>query len=257
MSIIGITSNKSVLVSFDPARGIITAKHAWLDPTQIFVGLTYDYGRNMLYAVSQAPSLNLYSVNPLTRDVTLIGQLTINGDDVSGLAYDPLSGTLYTLILHLGTPLRTDLARVNPDNLQITVVGTMANVLGESLCWRDIDGQLNAYTVQCGGSWDSPYKASMVTIDPTTAAMTVVFETPYHTIMGLAKKPGQDAYFSWVNWTSHFYADVNLSSKQVLTMGNSDPVGVVSGAMISKTFYVAPAPNLPPCSFTDNDCLGL
>ena len=124
MSIIGITSNKSVLVSFDPAMGIITAKHAWLDPTQTFVGLTYDYGRNMFYAVSQAPSLNLYSVNPLTRDVTLIGQLTINGDDVSGLAYDPLSGTLYTLILHLGTPLRTDLARVNPDNLQITVVGT-------------------------------------------------------------------------------------------------------------------------------------
>ena len=257
MSIIGITWNKSVLVSFDPAMGIITAKHAWLDPTQNFVGLTYDYGRNMLYAVSQAPALNLYSVNPLTRDVTLIGQLTINGDDVSGLAYDPLSGSLYTLILHLGTPLRTDLARVNPDNLQITVVGTMANVLGESLCWRDSDGQLNAYTVQGSGSWDSPYKASIVTIDPTTAAMTVVFETPYHTIMGLAKKPGQDAYFSWVNWTSHFYADVNLSSKQVTTLGNSDPVGVVSGAMISKTFYVAPAPNLPPCSFTDSECLGL
>ena len=257
MSIIGITWNKSVLVSFEPSTGVITAKHAWLDPNQNFVGLAYDYGRNMLYALSQAPSLNLYSVNPLTRDVTLIGQLTINGDDVSGLAYDPLSGSLYTLILHLGTPLRTDLARVNPDNLQITVVGTMANVLGESLCWRDIDGQLNAYTLQGSGSWDSPYKASIVTIDPTTAAMTVVFETPYHTIMGLAKKPGENAYFSWVNWTSHFYADVDLNSQQITNLGNSDPVGVTSGAMISKTFYVAPAPNLPPCSFTDNECLGL
>jgi hypothetical protein len=256
MSIIGITWNKSVLVSFDPSAGVITAKHAWLDPNQNFVGLAYDYGRNTLYALSQV-SRNLYSINPLTRDVTLIGQLTISGDDVSGLAYDASSGSLYTLIVHLGTPLRTDLATVNPDNLQITVVGTMANVLGESLCWRDSDGQLNAYTVQGSGSWDSPYKASIVTIDPRTAALTVIFQTPYHTILGLAKKPGENAYFSWVNWTSHFYADVNLNSKQITQLGNSDPVGVVSGAMIAKTFYVAPAPNLPPCSFSDNECLGL
>jgi hypothetical protein len=106
------------------------------------------------------------------------------------------------------------------------------------------------------GNWDSAYKASIVTIDPVTAAMTKVFETTYHTIMGLAKKPGENAYFSWINWTTHFYGEVNLNTKNITVRANSDAVNVISGAMIYRNFYVASAPNLPPCSFTDEDCLG-
>jgi hypothetical protein len=87
--------------------------------------------------------------------------------------------------------------------------------------------------------------------------MTTLFETPYHTIMGLAKKPGENTYFSWVNWTSHFYGEVNLDTKNIVSRANSDTVGVTSDAMIYRNFYVAPAPNLPPCSFSDADCLGL
>ena len=255
MRILGITFNKSVLVSFDPITGLITEKHAWLNPQENFVGLTYDSLRNRLYSVSQG-SRNLYSINPITRHVRLVGALATASVDVSGLAYDPASDTLYTVILSLGQPLRSDLAKVNINNANVSVVGKIADGICESLCWRESDGQLNTYVVYGSGSWDSPFKASIVTVNPNTGAMTNVFKTAYHTIMGLARKPGQNAYVSWINWTTHFYGEVNLDSKTITQLANSDAVGVTSGAMIYRDFFVAPAPNLPPCSFTDDDCLG-
>ena len=59
MKILGITWDKSVLVSFDPYTGHIIEKHAWLKQEENYVGLAYDYNRNMLYALSQV-SCNLY-----------------------------------------------------------------------------------------------------------------------------------------------------------------------------------------------------
>ncbi len=253
MRILGITWSKSVLVSFDPFTGAITEKHAWLNPNENFVGLAYDSNRNRLYALSQV-SRNLYCIDPITRDVKLIGTLTANGSDVSGLAYDPTTDTLYTVILY-GAP-RSDLAKVNIDNATVSVVGKIADGLCISLCWRECDGQLNSYVIYGSGSWDSPYKASIVTIDPNTAGMTTIFQTTYHTIMGLARMPGQNSYVSWINWTTHFYGKVNLDAQTITALANSDLVDVISGAMIYRNFYVAPAPNLPPCSFSDDDCLG-
>lgn len=252
MTILGITWNKSTLVSFDPNSGLITEKHAWLDPKENFVGLAYDYKVNMLYALSQV-SQKLYSINPLTRDVKLLGQLNTGGNDVSGLTYNPITGNLNTLILLHdagNTNLRSQLAAINPNTLQVSVIGTIPNTICGSLCWRDSDGKFNAYMVRGEGAWDSPLKASIVTLDPATAAMTAIFETPYHAIMGLAKKSGQNAYYSAVNYNSHFYADVNLDTKKVTQLGSSDTVDVASAAMIARTFYVAPAPNLP-CYYSD------
>jgi hypothetical protein len=256
MKILGITWNKSVLVSFDPYTGAITEKHAWLKQGESFVGLAYDYNRNRLYAVAQV-TCNLYSINPLTRDVRLVGKLNTNGKDVSGLTYDPIHDTLYTVLLNSSPSPSSELAKVNSDNASVTVVGKIADGLCLSLCWRECDGKLNSYILYGSGSWDSPFKASVVSIEPTTAAMTSLFETTYHTIMGLAKKPGQDAYISWINWTTHLYGEVNLNSKSITACAGSDAVDVISGAMLYRNFYVAPAPNLPPCSFSDEDCLGL
>ena len=122
MKILGITWDKSVLVSFDPYTGAIIEKHAWLKQGENFVGLAYDYDRNMLYALSQV-TCNLYSLNPITRDVKLIGKLNTNGQDVSGLSYDPTNDTLYTVILNLNPGPRSELAKVNIDNAIVTVVG--------------------------------------------------------------------------------------------------------------------------------------
>jgi len=142
---------------------------------------------------------------------------------VSGLAYDAISDTLYTVILYY-TP-RSDLARVKADTASVSVVGKIADGLSLNLCWRECDGQLNSYLIHSSGSWDSPDKASIITIDPNTVAMTTIFQTAYHTIMGLARRPGQDSYVSWINWTSHFYGEVNLEAHTITSLANSDPVG--------------------------------
>ncbi len=256
MEIVGITWDKSVLVSFDPYTGNITEKHAWLKVGENFVGLAHNYNRNKLYALAQV-SFNLYSIDPLTRDVKLAGKLQINGQDVSGLSYDPDGDVLYTVVLHFGPGITnpwSELAKVNADTASVTVVGKIAEGLCNSLCWREYDGRLNSYLVSASGSWDSPYKASVISIDSHTAAMVPVFQTPYHAIMGLARKPGEDAYFSWVNSDTLFYGEVNLGTKTITDLAPSN-AGVQSGAMLYKNFYVAPAPNLPPCSFSDEDCL--
>lgn len=257
MKILGITWGRSVLVTFDPLAGAITEKHAWLNPREDFVGLAYDSNRNKLYALSQV-SCNLYSIDPLTRDVKWIGKLDAgSGVDASALSYNPAGDVLYTIVLHGGVsgPFRSDLATVNTDNAHVTVVGKIGDGLCNSLCWRESDGRLNSYIVYGSGSSESPYKASLVTVDPITAAMTAVFETPYHTVMGLAQKPGEDAYVSYVNSDTSFYGNVDLDSHTVTPLGPSN-AGVGSAAMLYRDFYVAAAPNLPPCSFSDDDCLG-
>jgi len=137
---------------------------------------------------------------------------------------------------------------VNIDDASVSVVGKVADGLCVSLAWRECDGNLNGYLIQGSGSWDSPDKAKIVTIDPRTAVMTTVFQTTYHTILGLARKPGQNSYFSWINWTTHFYGDVNLDAQTVTPLASSDAVGVVSGAMIYRNFYVAPARRREPAA---------
>ena len=258
MKLLGVTWDKSVLVSFDPYTGAIVEKHAWLNPNESFRGLAYNSKKNVLFALSQI-DCNLYSIDPLTRNVALIGRLNINGNDIGGLTYDPANDILYTAVNHFDadyTNISSDLVKVDMDTAVVTVIGKIADGLCGSLSWRDYDGKINAFVKYGSGSSDSSHKANVVSISPNTAAMTTVFETPYHTIMGLAKKPGENSYFSWVNWTSHFYGEVNLDTKNIATLASSDGVGVSSDAMIIRSFYIAPAPNLPPCSFSNVDCMG-
>jgi hypothetical protein len=209
----------------------------------------------MLYALAQV-TCNLYSIHPLTRDVKLVGTLTTGGNDVGGLTYDPVRDVLYTAILHQGATPWSELATVNRDTAVTASVGKISDGLCVSLCWRDADGKVNGYVVPNSGPWDSPLKASCVTINPSTGAATPIFTTAYHTILGLAQVLGKNACMSWVNWTTHFFAEVDLNTHTVTHLAPSDNVGVSSGAMLLRTFYVAPAPNFPPCSFSQEDCLG-
>ena len=61
---------------------------------------------------------------------------------------------------------------------------------------------------------------------------------PYHTILGIAKISDQNVFITWINWTSHFYGEVNLYTQKIIPLGNNDPVGINSDAMIYKNFYV-------------------
>ena len=171
MTILGITWSGSVLVSFDPMTGLIVETHVWLPPTENFVGLAYDFRRNVLYAIAQV-TCSLYAINPLTRDVRLVGKVNTGGDDVAGLTYDPVRDVLYTAILRGGATPFSDLATVDRDTAAAAVIGKVADGLCVSLCWRDSDGQLNGLVIAGAGPWDSPLKASCVAIDPTTGTAT-------------------------------------------------------------------------------------
>jgi hypothetical protein len=131
----------------------------------------------------------------------------------------------------LGFRYRSALVRVDRDDASTTVVGGAIAGLAISLGWNDTDGTLDGLVVYDSGSWDSPAKASVISINPDTAAVTTLFETPYHTIMGLAKEPGKNAFFTWVNSTSHNYGEIDLAARAVNLLALSDVVGVTSGAM--------------------------
>jgi len=133
----------------------------------------------------------------------------------------------------LGYRYQSVLLRVDMDDATTTVVGGPMAGLCISLGWND-DESLNGLVVSGSGSWDSPYKAGLIAIQPDTAAVTPIFETPYHTIMGLAKEPGSNAFYTWVNSTSHNYGEIDLDNEVVNILGSSDAVGVSSGAMTYK-----------------------
>ncbi|MFX0203915.1 MAG: CFI-box-CTERM domain-containing protein [Candidatus Hodarchaeota archaeon] len=258
--LLGITWDDSLLVSFDPNTETITQVHGQLNPHEAFRGLTYDPNHNKLYALSQLGN-NLYSIDPVTLDIVHIGNLHIDKRasyaDAGALAYDPVTDTLYTAIEHWEsgyTNLWSELCKVGIDNAEITRIGRIAGLFVTSFSYNGVDGQIYGLAVSGAGSWDSPYKSQVVRIDPGNAATEILFETPYHTMMGFAKKPGENTniYYSWINWTSHFYGEINIDTEAINSLGNSDPVGVIS-AVVYRDFDVESMP-LPleeiPISFT-------
>ena len=131
----------------------------------------------------------------------------------------------------VGSPYWSQLVRVDMDTAAVTPVGRISDGIVGSLGFNDGDGTLTGLLVYQSGSWDSPDKSYVVSIDPSTAAMTTLFRTPYHTLMGLAKRPGLASFYTWINWTSHAYGEIDLGAQTVTTLGPSDSVGVSSGAM--------------------------
>jgi len=247
--ILRITWGRSKLVTFDPYSGSITQFHVQLNPDESFRGLTYDSTNDILYALSQVDH-NLYSIDPHTLNIQFIGRLSYYGSnswegDSAALAYDPNTDTLYTSISHNHWPpgrddLWSELVIINRETAELTSVGHITNGYVNSTTYNRDDGFIYAYAVYGSGSWDSPYKSSLVKINPNDASMNTLFETPYHATLGLAKIPNQNVFISWVNWTSHFYGEVNLDSQIITPLGNSDSVGVSSDAMLYKSFYVSP-----------------
>ena len=231
--LIGITWNGGNLIAFDPCSGEITQNY-----TQVaggsFRGLTYDPTNDVLYASTQGAK-NLYSIDPDNLQVALIGSMDTPGD-ISSITYDSDTNTLYAAAV--GIEEESQLFTVNPADASVALVGTLPAMFIDSISYSDQDQQIYAYATYGSGSWDSPFKSSLVSIDPSTAAMTLLFETPYHTTMGLAKKPGESVFFTWVNWTAHSYARIDVAAEIVSLVSNSDTVKVSSDAMIYKSFSV-------------------
>ena len=197
-TLLGIAWDDSRLVSFDPYVGLLTEVHAQLNPTEAFRGLAYDTNHNILYALAQVTN-NLYSIDRASLDIVHIGNLQIDkcvsgGVDAGALTYDPISDTLYTALEHWDSGIWSELCEVDVTNGKLTTIGIIPDVYIVSLQFDEQDGYLYGLSVSGSGSWDSPFKSHVVRINPDTAEMAVLFETPYHTMMGFAKKPVENSY---------------------------------------------------------------
>jgi WD40 repeat protein len=242
-ALVGIRWDSGWLVTFDPETGTLLEWHTRVGPGS-FRGLTYDPVNGLLYASSQVIK-DLYSIDPMSLNVQRIGKMNVPGD-VSSLAYDTNAGMLYTAAVNVKG--KSQLFSVNTKNASTVLIGDLPAPYVSSISFNPDDGKLYAYATYGSGSWDSPFKSSVVRIDPSNAAMTTLFETPYHTILGLAKVPGENTYYTWVNWTEHWYARVNVDDSSILTLANSDSVGVTSDAMVYRNFYVTASPIPLPAS---------
>lgn len=239
--VLGITFTNSWLVSFDPQSGVISQWHTQLDPIERFVGLAYNPTTSTIYASAQV-SDNLYSIDPISLQTKKLGSKQVGGGvDITSLAFDTNNGVLYATAVD-GFGNSRLYAIETGSGVSPILVGTLDAPYVDSLSFNPDDGNLYGYSVPCSGPADSPCKASLIRIDPSDAQVTTLFQTPYHTVLGLAKIPGEDAYYTWVNSTSHTYGRLDVATSTISLLGDSDPVGVDSPAMIYQDFFVSSVP---------------
>ncbi len=248
---IGITWCDNRLVIFDPFAGTAASTKVVLPGTgNCFRGLAFDSDHNRLYALAQV-TFALYSINPASGVVKDLGQLNLSGAgdfsglsvDIGGLAYRPDHG-LYTTVTAFdvfGTPRIAKIVQIDPKTRQVTPVAMLPDGYAGSLVWDSGSQSFLAYTTPYCGSWDSPCKTSMFRFNPSTGQLSTLFELPYHVVLGLTPSTRHTGkYISWINYTSHFYAEVDINTGNVVSLANSDAVRVSSDAMMtmnSKRFH--------------------
>jgi hypothetical protein len=194
----------------------------------------------------------LHTVNRDTLQVSNVVAIRIPVaafSDVTALAYDPGTDTLYATIGHWDNypagPTWDELAKVDPWTGDSTVLGRIDGPWITSLAFSESEGVLYALGVAGAGSWDSPDATQVLRIDPATAAFTTVYVTPYHAMLGMAfKEPA--TFYSWINEVSRYFGQIDLAA-QVLTPLGSDAATGAIGAMLLKTFDLPAAP-VPPLS---------
>ena len=246
--LVGVTWSDGTLVTFDPSSGGILQRHLQLDPTRTFVGLAYDRNHRKLYALSQGDR-TLFTLNTDTLQVANIVPLRIETagpglTEATSLAYDPFTDTLYTTIGHWedypAGPIGNDLARVDPWTGTVTVLGRVDGPWLAGLAFGETERVLYALAVDGAGAWDSQDATRLIRIDPSTAAADTVYVTPYHAMLGIAlKEPG--VFYSWINWTSHFFGQTDVPALSLTPLGSDEDSGAI-GAMVVKTFDLPPEP---------------
>ena len=246
--LVGVTWSDGTLVSFDPASGAILQSHVQLDATKSFIALAHDRNHRKLYALSQEDrALVTLDTETLQRANVVpvrIGLPAPGVTEVTSLAYDPLTDTLYTTIGHWADypagPIWDELARVDPWTGTVTVLGRIDGPWLAGLAFSETERVLYGLGVYGAGSWDSPDATHVLRIDPSTAAAESVYVTPYHAMFGFAlKEPG--IFYSFINWTAHFFGLTDVPALSLTTLGSDDAIGAV-GAMVVRTFDLPPEP---------------
>src|SRR5262245_4173431 len=161
---VGLTWSDSTLVSFDPASGEVLQRHVQVDPTRSFIALAYDRNHGMLHALSledralttlNADTLQLANVVPVRVDAGAPGVT-----EVTSLAYDPTTDTLYAAIGHWedypAGAIWSELAMLDPWTGEVIVVGRILGPWITGLAFSETERILYAQAVYAAGSWDSP-----------------------------------------------------------------------------------------------------
>jgi hypothetical protein len=252
--LVGVTWSDGTLVSFDPSTGATLQSHVQIDPNQSFIALAHDRNHGKLYALSQGDH-TLYTLNTDTLQLANVVPLRIDAlvpgvTDATSLAYDPFTDTLYTTIGHWDSypegPIWDELARVDPWTGDVTVLGRIDGPWLAGLAFSETERVLFALAVYGAGSWDSPDTTHVIRIDPSTAAFDTLYVTPYHTVLGMALKE-PSTFFSWINWTSHFFGQTDFPALSLTPLGSDEASGAI-GAMLVRTFDLPPEPVQTPSS---------
>ena len=185
---------RSVLVSFDPHAGVTLEQHLQLNPHEIFGWLAYDPSHHRLYALARNTE-NLYWIDTETLQITHVGNLHVESTapgqvaSAMALAYDPSTDTLYTTVAHYEAPsfgnLWSELCSVDPATGALPVC--LARINGpviDALAFGLADGQLHGLALFDPLNKES--RAHVVQINTGSGQMESLFQTPYHTVMGLA-----------------------------------------------------------------------
>ena len=246
--LVGVTWSDGTLVSFDPSTGEILQRHVQLDANRSFTGLAYDRNHRKLYALSQGDHA-LFTLNADTLQLANVVSLRTDPSDpgvteVTSLAYDPFTDTLYTAIGHWtdypAGPIWDELAKADPWTGELTILGRIDGPWVAGLAFSETERVLYALGVYGAGSWDSPDTTHVLRIDPSTAAADTVYVTPFHAMLGIAlKDPG--VFFSWINGTSHFFGQTDFPALSLTTLGSAEASGAI-GAMVVRTFDLPPEP---------------
>jgi hypothetical protein len=252
-TLLGVTWQDSLLVSFDPSTGENVTTHRALDPDVAYTGLAYDRNHHRLYAMPQdvgrVDVIDTDTLQTVDRLYLRIDPRVNGGSETVTLAYDPIRDLLYTVVGHWmnypAGPIWSELATIDTGSGALTIVGRIDGPWISSLAFSETGGQLYGIGVSGADTSDSADPARILRIDPVTAEVVPQFTTPYHSILGLAVRE-PFSFFSWINWDEHSYGLTDLLTQTVTLLGSSDAAGAIV-AMVREDFSLPQAPiPIPP-----------
>jgi hypothetical protein len=252
-TLLGVTWQDSLLVSFDPYTGEVLATHRALDPDVAYSGLAYDRNHHRLFAMPQDAGLvdviDTDTLQTVDRLYLRVDPRVPGGSETVTLAYDPNRDLLYTLVGHWTNypagPIWSELATIDTGSGAIAIVGRIDGPWISSLAFSDTDGFLYGIGVTGADVSDGADPAWLLRIDPSTAEVAPMFATPYHSILGLAVRE-PFSFYSWISSDEHSYGLTDLPTQTVALLGGSDAAGVIV-AMVREDFSLPQAPiPIPP-----------
>ena len=229
LGIIYTGTHHSRLVSVDLETAAVVRTYLQLDTHEAFVAMTYDRNHHRIYALTDWRN-NLYAIDARTLKIKHLGNLRISAEvgarfNAQSLTYDPGTNRLYTAVQHGfypdPGPMWTDLAVIDPDTAEISVLGGTDNALIKNLSFNESDRFLYGLA-KFSELPDENY--SIVRVDPQTGFATLVFTTPYSVLYGFAIK-APASFVTWVNAAGegHHSAEWNLDGSGYSPRGSTDP----------------------------------